>query len=57
MYTVTLINIQTNRPHEVGGTPVVVPTDNPDFTSQQLLRNRDTKLFRVHIEKECEHDS
>ena len=57
MYTVTLINIQTNKPHEVGGTPVIVPTDNPDFTSEQLLRNRDTKLFRVHIEKECEHDS
>lgn len=57
MYIVTLINTQTNRPHEVGGTTVVVPTDNPEFTSEQLLRNRDTKLFRVHIEKECEHDS
>ncbi len=51
MYKITLINTQTNQPHEVAGSQVIVFSDSLDHTAEQLMRNRDTKLFRLMIER------
>lgn len=51
MYKVTLINSVTNLPHEVLGRPICVVTDNLKPVVEQLMRNRDSKLFRVSVEE------
>ncbi len=51
MYKITLINAQTNQPHEVGGAAVVIYSKDLDRDVEQLMRNRDTRLFRILIER------
>jgi hypothetical protein len=51
MYKVTLINTQTNQPHEVGGSPVEIYSRDLDRDVEQLMRNRDKNLFRILIER------
>ncbi len=51
MYRVTLINTQTNQPHEVGGSVVQIYTKDLDKDVQQLMRNRDPLLFRITVER------
>jgi hypothetical protein len=51
MYRVTLINTQTNQPHEVGGSVVEIYTKDLDKDVQQLMRNRDPLLFRITVER------
>lgn len=51
MYKITLINSQTNQPHEVGGSQVSIFSKDIDRDVEQLMRNRDPNLFRVLIER------
>ena len=51
MYRVTLINSQTNEPHYIAGQPVVVETTELTYTVEQVMRNRDPKLFRIIVER------
>ena len=51
MYEVTLINTQTNQPHEVGGSPVEIYSKDLDRDVAELMRNRDKNLFRILIER------
>lgn len=51
MYKVTLINTQTNQPHEVGGSPVEIYSKDLDRDVNELMRNRDPLLFRILIER------
>ena len=43
MNRVKLINTETNTVEKI------VETDRPEFTAQQLLRNRDPRIFSVEI--------
>lgn len=51
MYKVILINSITKLPHEVASEPVIIFTNNLQFTAEQLMRNRDPNIFRLSIEK------
>lgn len=51
MYKVTLINTQTNQPHEVGGSSVEIYSRDLDRDVTQLMRNRDPLLFRILVER------
>lgn len=39
-YRITLIDRKTVQPHLVDGWPVVVITERPEHTEEQLMRNR-----------------
>lgn len=51
MYKITLINTQTNQPHEVAGSQVETFSKDVDRDVESLMRNRDHKLFSVVIER------
>jgi hypothetical protein len=50
MKRVVLWNLQKNSPEELQGKPISVDTDNPEFTADQMLRNRNTQEYEVRIE-------
>jgi hypothetical protein len=51
MYRVALINSQTKQPHKIGSEPVILLTDNLEYTVGQVMRNRDTSLFHIILER------
>lgn len=51
MYKITLINTQTNQPHQVNGYTVEVYSTDLDRDVAQLMRNRDPLLYRIIIER------
>lgn len=46
---VRLINRRTGLPHRINGTALEVLTRTPDEASRDLLRNRDTTLWRIEV--------
>ncbi len=51
MYRITLIENKTNQPYEIDGHKVIIISDNIDYTSSMLLRNRDPRNYRVEVEE------
>jgi hypothetical protein len=51
MYKVSLYNKENKRTHEVAGEPVVIYTDRLEYTVEQLMRNRDPRLYSINIER------
>ena len=51
MYRVALINSQTKQPHKIGSEPVIILTDNLEYTVGQVMRNRDPSLFNITLER------
>jgi hypothetical protein len=51
MYKITLINSQTNQPHQVNGCVIEMYSRTLDRDVEQLMRNRDPSQFRLVIER------
>lgn len=49
LYSVSLIDRRTGRPHRVNGTPLAVFTRSPEEEAANLLRHRDPAVWDVRI--------
>lgn len=57
MKKVTLWNLRQNQAVELQGQPIAVTTANPEFTAEQMMRNRCTQEYEARVEDaEPEHD-
>ncbi|MTH64692.1 hypothetical protein [Paracoccus shanxieyensis] len=50
-YAVALVDRRTGKPHMISGIPLVLMTCEPVTASQDLMRNRDPRLWDTFIER------
>ncbi|SMO60882.1 hypothetical protein [Paracoccus laeviglucosivorans] len=50
-YAVSLIDRRTGKPHMISGIPLVLMTCEPITAAQDLMRNRDPRLWNTFIER------
>jgi hypothetical protein len=56
MAKVTLWNLKTDAPETIEGEPIIVETDRPEHTAEQMLRNREVRDYEARISLDQEQE-
>jgi len=56
MAKLTLWNLKTDAPETIKGEPIIIETDRPEHTADQMLRNREVRDYEVRVSSEEELD-